>query len=309
MVGWIPVAGQVNETVSQVAFGVVRLHMNLNLPFAQRQFTFNYATYVVTLNYNTFSIYNPHYKPQLHYQNVTNTLIVVDPATDNIYTVQVGPGNTPMSRTASQLVQKIGMSITSSLFHIDTNLLYVGYAAQGTGNGSVVSFSMAGIIVQHSIVFNGSLSNPRAIAIDEPTDTLYVGFNGGNAVLQLDYLLNIKGYQRVPDYLTRLEGARVGVDHVYFITNEQHSKVVRVNKQDFCPANCPHWGYCQKGKCLCDPLLRMSSNGHQCVIPTETESDKGAATALGVLFALTFVVAVLGWILYWRARKGGYVNV
>jgi len=131
MVGWIPVTGQGNETVNQVALGVVRLHINFNAPYSQRNFTFAYATDTVVLALNVFSVYGPHYKPQLHFQNVTNTLIVVDPATDNIFTVQVGPGTTPMTRTQSVLAHQMGQTITSSLFHSDTNLLYVGFAAQG----------------------------------------------------------------------------------------------------------------------------------------------------------------------------------
>jgi len=309
-VGWIPVTGGVNETVNQVALGVVRIHVNLNLPYSQREFYFNYSVDVLPLSYNRFTIFNSHYKPHVHYDWDTEILVVVDPSTSNVYSVQAGPGTSPLSKLRSNLFSKMGMTMTSSFFHADTNLLYVGYAAEGIANGTLVSIEMGTITIQHSITFGMLLGNPRALTLDEPTDNIYVGFNGGNAVIQLDYLLNIIGWQRVPDYLVRLEAAHVTTDHIYFITNEQHAKVIRVNKTDFCPTLCPHWGFCQKGKCVCDRLFHLSSDGSRCELTiTQEEEEEGAAIALGVLFALSFIMAVIGWVLYWRARKSGYIQV
>lgn len=72
MVGWVPIAGGENETVDQVAFGVVRLHVDLTQPFATRNFYFNYTTDVLTISMNRFTIFNSFYKyffftPHFHY--------------------------------------------------------------------------------------------------------------------------------------------------------------------------------------------------------------------------------------------------
>jgi hypothetical protein len=44
------------------------------------------------------------------------------------------------------------------------------------------------------MILHRTLANPRAITIDEPSDTVYVGFNGGDLVVQLSYQLNIQGF-------------------------------------------------------------------------------------------------------------------
>eukprot|EP00026_Physarum_polycephalum_P006739 Phypoly_transcript_06791.p1 GENE.Phypoly_transcript_06791~~Phypoly_transcript_06791.p1 ORF type:complete len:454 (+),score=54.12 Phypoly_transcript_06791:84-1445(+) len=304
MVGWIPT---VNSTLNQVSFGVVRLHANINLPYASRNFTFDPKVDVLALASNQFSLYSPSYRPQVHYQNTTNTLIIVDPATSSIYTVNAGPGTSPLTAGQAQSLPMHGMYMSSSLYRPATNLLYVGYAASGWGNGSIAAVNMATFKIQYSLQFDGTLANPRAITYDESTNSMYVGCNGGDAFVKMDQYLNLQAFQRVPTYLQSMEAARVGEGHIYIITNEQHAKVARVGKEDFCSHLCPVNGYCKKGKCVCAPNLKMNSNKQTCDIPKGT-SDKGAAAALGVLFALTFIAAAAGWVMWWRQRKSGYAS-
>jgi len=309
LVGWMPAILGTNETVHNVAFGIVRVHVNIMLPYLNRFFWFNYTTDVLPLTYGGYVAYNSVFKPHLHYDNDTNILIVVDPATSALWTVQAGPGNSPLSKLQFTSIRNSGVYITSTFFHPDTNILYVGYASEGIGNGTVQGYEMGRLTQQYSITFDQILGNPRALALDEPSDTVYVGFNGGDIVIQLNYLLTVTGYQRVPFYATKIEGVRVGTEHVYFITNEQHSKVMRVAKSDFCSKVCPYMGYCEKGKCKCSPNYALSSDGKACNLATSSKEEKGAAIALGILFAITFILATLGWILYWRVRKGGYQTV
>jgi hypothetical protein len=224
MVGWIPISAG-NASLSQVAFGLVRLHANINQPYANRNYTFDPTVDVLPLAYNTFSVYDPYFKyvpntslpspsrspaninratqieislnvlalaynhsrshsrsptishsptphshshtythlsflppscilfsffvylrksllifylrPQLHYRNTTNTLIIVDPATDSIYTVAVGPGTFPMSAGIAQRVSPTLFlslipailsysAVTTSNFQIFANFAEVG---------------------------------------------------------------------------------------------------------------------------------------------------------------------------------------
>jgi len=312
-VGWIQVNATSGNNFPQVALGVVRTHVNINAPWNLRQFTYNPAIDVVYLAYNRYAPYSQHFKPHIHFSNTTNTLVVADPATNVIYTIKV-----PGSQVAFGSVQFNHVKtsppamISSSFLHIDTNLIYLGLAAQGVGNGSIVAVDLGTLTVQHSLTFASQfMSNPRAITIDDSVDTIYVGFEGGDIILKMDYLFGITGFQRVPDYLTHLEAAAVGNEHVYFVTNEQHSKVIRVKKADFCTDVCPYLGYCKADKCVCPTNYRLSSRGMECEIAAiqTSKEEKGAAVALGVLFALALVAGAFGWVLYWRARKGGYQAV
>lgn len=58
MVGWIPT----NDTLNSVALGVVRVHVNLTQPFADRNYFFDSTADVVTLSINKFTVYNSFYK-------------------------------------------------------------------------------------------------------------------------------------------------------------------------------------------------------------------------------------------------------
>jgi len=225
-----------------------------------------------------------------------------------VYNIQIGPGNTPMFQLPSVPFSRMNMTITSSYFHHSANILYIGYSGLGTASGKLVAINMTIMQVQHIVTFDRFLSNPRAITYDEKTDSIYVGFNGNDIVIKLNNILVIQAYQRLPPTINKIEAARVGVDHVYFITNEQHSKVLRVNKTDFCSTLCPYNGYCSAGKCRCYESYTLNKEGTICDLNirtnTNTITDKGAAVALGVLFALTLIIGTLGWILFWRAKKG-----
>ncbi len=50
----------------------------------------------------------------------------------------------------------------------------------------------------------------------------------------------------------------------------------------------------------------LSLSYYHFIVPEEKKykEDKSAATALGVLFALSFVGAAAGWFLYYRNRRG-----
>lgn len=122
------------------------------------------------------------------------------------------------------------------------------------------------------LIRNGGYSNPRALVLDlfNTTPTLYVGFNGGGAIMRIDiskiasqayaitgyplyfsiilclfvlfYTFDYLRIQALPYYLHRVWVGSVAPQHVYFATNEQHSKVFRVSKSDFCPSTCSFFG-------------------------------------------------------------------
>jgi len=244
MVGYYPPDP---ANLTQVAIGIVRFHLNLNSPPSSHHFTFDSQVDVVQLNYNTFTTFHSLYKPFLHFDNSTKNIIVVNPSTTLAHQVRVVANNEPMVRWDSSIIERLGLSITSSCFNNNENLLYVGYSASGFNDGALVAYGMDIVEARYSIDFPG-LANPRAIAIDTSTNIVYVGFNGGNVVIQLDQSLTILGYQTLPYYLYQLEAAAFSNGYVYFITNEQYSKVARVSQNDFCLSVCT--GYCLQGKCI-----------------------------------------------------------
>jgi len=83
-----------------------------------------------------------------------------------------------------------------------------------------------------------------------------------------------------------------------------------VNELDFCTNPCPINGYCEGGMCLCLDGYKLSGDKTSCdLIPTTVsntvyQKEKGAAIAMGVLWAITLIAAVVGWVLWYRSRKG-----
>jgi hypothetical protein len=102
-----------------------------------------------------------------------------------------------------------------------------------------------------------------------------------------------------------------GFDHVYFSTYEQHSKIFRLNKLDFCQNECPYNGYCDKEICRCNSGFEF--NAGNCELPprrvTEIDFNTSTSIAFGVLFSIAVLVAIIGWVLYYRKSKEGYSRV
>jgi len=267
--------------------------------------------------------YNPDFKPFLiHAWNVSTSapvnstyLVVVDPYT-NFATLVLGNYNPaiPLQVTGYSYVPVFGNyqmgQIVSAVAYQD--LLFVGVSVDGQGTGWIDVLFLANLTRRASaIMLPTNYSDPRALVLDyfAPTPTLYVGMNGGWSLLRIDInSLNITGYQALPFYLHRTWRGMATHEHVYFVTNEQHSKVYRVAKSDFCKSPCMEFGYCYSGRCICNQ--NMVQKGSVCewktvVIETNiAHKDKAGEVVLGIFFAIATIAAIAGWYMVWKNRRG-----
>jgi len=329
-VGYYPKAW--NETWN-LEFGVVRARYDLNAerpnqaPQNWTRWHYNYTVDKVAISNNTqFITYNEFYKPQIHHlwnvttahPNVTYT-IVVDPGTHYVRTilgdfdptVPLTLSNNFWHPTAGDWAHG---TITTSKICWSERLLILGLRVAGQGTGAVVFLNIADLTEKGRVNLPTNYSDPKAIAVDEFSGHVYVAMNGGGAVIRIDSkTFNITGYQRVPRYLERAWDAIDTPQHVYFITNEQHSKVFRLHKTNLCETECSEFGYCHERKCVCGQGFDLSDG--KCVWHTEykdretIKKDKGGLAALGVFFALSTVAAGAGWYLVWKSKRQGYQAV
>jgi len=183
------------------------------------------------------------------------------------------------------------------------------------GTGVIVFLNIANLTEHSFIQLPVNYSDPRALVVDELEGNLYVGMNGGGAILKINlYTQQITGYQNTPFYLDKIWAGLAAPDHVYFTTNEQHAKVFRVAKTDLCTNLCAGmFQYCKAGKCVCPPEFEMHNN--QCRWPqlahdeAVMKREKGGEIALGIFFTIAVIAAAAGWYMVWKGKRGSYQTV
>jgi hypothetical protein len=271
-------------------------------------------TDVVILYHNDFHPYHATTKPQLIHDYNTDRIYVVDTNQVTIFSVTAPrDGVAPMVKGVSVAFPPRYGRIAGSTWHYYNDIIYVGFAGKGRSNSTLVSVDLTSMSILREFNFPIPYSNPRAIA--GRNSTLFIGFEGGPSIIKFDVnTWQIVGIQRLPEYLHQVYSAwDAGFDHIYFSTYEQHSKVFRLDKLDFCGKECPYNGYCDKQICKCNTGYQMTSDGNKCEIPPEIIKerfeDSAAAIALGILFAIAFVAAIIGWVLFYRKNKDGYARV
>jgi len=252
-----------------------------------------------------------------------SALFIVDNYADKMYAFAL-PANLSVPLTSANLgsydisTLTVNYQISSVAYDNTKANIYIGLATNGMGTGSVLTIGMNPASIGPNwapippgtsmVTLPTNFSNPKAMAVDTDSGSLYVAPNGGSAIVRIS--LNnflITGYQNLPEYLHRTWLAGEGGEHVYFATNEQHSKVFRVNKTDFCEKPCPYWGYCTNGKCVCGEFFAMLDGYCQ---PKSYVQERniyhrvhGGETALGILFMFAVIAAVAGWFMFWRTRR------
>jgi hypothetical protein len=289
---------------------------------------------VVSLYSNGFTSFSATYKPWIHLMfgvgpNLnSNYALVIDPSSQAIYLLDVtAVDQAPKLLDTSPVPTDSQHELVSVDYEFKTRVLVIGLSSYGMAPGTIAvyNFSTSPTSIKippaNTFVLPSNYSNPKALAFDRFTTHLYIGFNGYNEILRYNLGVTpyvIDGYQRLPEYLHRSwEGIATPV-HVYFVTNEQNSKVFRVDKEDFCSSPCPYFGFCQKGKCVCSEYFQLSKDKSTCelaaaaaeiVYINKYHKAHGGEVALGVLFALTFVAGAVGWVLWHRSRRASYQAV
>jgi len=316
----------------QLQFGVVRAVFNMSNDLPSNNFTqrwaINASNDVVAIVPNAQLVtFNQYYKPIIfHVWNVTgaaspNTTytLIIDPGT--LWVSQIlGNFNpaVPLTLSSNQWnPSHIGLpygGITSATLYYPGQTLILGIGTPGIGTGAIAFVNVLDLSTRGVLTLPANYSDPKALAIDEFNGTLYVAMNGGGSLLQINInSMTITGYQNLPFYLLRAWEGIATFEHVYFITSEQHTKVFRLHKRDFCPSLCPFNGYCQAGSCVCSTGFEMVSG--QCqwqalIVEKHTaDVNKAGEIVLGVFFAITFVAGAIGWFLVWKAKRAGYQAV
>jgi len=310
LVGWVPNLQQ----QGYIKFGVVRAHLNMDGPFNTRGFYWNEETDVLPLYEDDYNPFHSTFRPHLFLETFLNRLYVVDPSSLNIYSIFLPNSTTALMRVIGNYQLATSGYISGLAWSPFRNQVYIGFAGIGFAPGKLLTVDLPNLRILNTFNFPEYYSVPAALT--EFNGTLYIGFTHGPGIISFNVnTYQIRGIQRTPHYLSTVYRAfDAGFDHVYFITHEQHSKVFRVNKHDFCDDVCPYNGYCLRGKCTCSTPWLLSKDLKACELPVGADKEhvvveKGAAVAMGVLFAVTVVVAAAGWFLWYKGKHSAYSAV
>jgi len=309
-VGWA--AGPLlSIPADSVGFVVVRAKINFAQTPAARQWQWDISDTsgdIAVLYEDKYRPYHSTFRPYIIHDFTGNKLFVIDPETTSIYSI-LAPADltSPISVNGGTLDLSHYGRLAGLNWHYFNEILYLGFSTDGSNNGSLLAVNLNSLSIVQRFSFDGYHNNPRAIA--GVNETLYIGFEGGPSVIKFDVVKwQIVGSTRLPENLHQVYAAwDGGYDWIYFATYEQHSKVFRIHKLDFCPQGCPWDGWCEMAICQCPTGYTLTAD-NKCSPPAKPAdtitTDKSTAIAMGVLFAVTFIAAVLGWVLFIRTRSG-----
>jgi len=149
---------------------------------------------------------------------------------------------------------------------------------------------------------------------EPPTTYLFVIASGSNRIsrLLMNGLTYVSNTSAVIDStINKISSALYYKPHLFFSTYEPDAKIVRITEENFCPQWCQDTGYCLLGACQCRPGFAKDPQHPTlgCRYVTLIDAEKSQVTnerasiALGVLFGITVVVAIVGWSCWWRAKS------
>jgi len=308
--GWSLNNGQANLTLIRTAINVTAIAAN-----SSSIFVFNPSLDSITFPSWGFKDYTRTFKPWIFHSDNRTHLIIVDPASNCIVKINI-PSSPTSPLTYGGRIQL--RDITGATFDYKKDVVYIGQQGMGIENGTIVAVDIINMRVIQTYHLTEFESNPRGLSVDG-NGNLYVGLYGGHAILKVDTSAwKTVGYVTLPHDMRSITSISARSNHVYFVTHEQHSKVGRVTYDNFCAGSCDrNFGFCSGGVCQCLPHLDMAADKRTClphsVAMEELEADKAAhnhrgEVALGLLFALSFIAAVAGWVYVFRHRIAKKVN-
>lgn len=250
------------------------------------------------------------YKPKIFRAgNPLYYLLIVDPSSHCIYKAlipQDDMAGTPSITLDSTLC--LPFRFGGSAFDSDSQLLYVAQVTTGTAPGSITVINTVTLLATDVITLQEYQSNPVALTFHN--GFLYVGFNGGPALLKYDRSNGgMTQYSTVPTYLRAVQAVHARHSSLYFVTYDQFAKVGKASESHFCLYMCDRkFGYCENRECKCVNGTTLNADGKTCDLTPVEIHDKGVAShageiALGLLFVVTFIAGAVGWFLLWRSRR------
>jgi len=257
------------------------------------------------LSTNHYALFSPSRKPSIFWNKETNLVTVIVPDMYTHYFI------VNVSGSQMNLVKKFtdGHSYSALLFSKETNNVYVAsstWDSEDDSSGYIRCLNIQSGTWQSEITFSIPGANfPSTLAIDDstPNPYLYVGFSGGPSIIKLTTPhLKIVGHVRLPLELSQLSSAQYVQNHVYFCTGDNKGKVFRIETEDFCPSLCGANSACKKGTCIC--FDGYDSIDGTCKLQTKTPTSANSSTILlSILVLIAVGIAVIGFVLYYRARK------
>jgi len=280
---------------------------------------------VLPLNNSCFDIWTDINKPQIYIdQNINNKkyLIVVIPGRcDSIYKIDI---NFPhLIEGIVQVVNPaptLNKEITSSTYSNITKILYYAYKGYNSLDLSIKCIDVAlGIPLTCDRKFNANETIP-VMTFNPAKNELYMATMDFDKIYRMNgdpsSGLAVTGIATLPVPLRAVSAINIHDDFLYLATWEPNAQFGRISLvTGFCPAFCGPNGFCSNPQdanpCACAPGFSQDPNKnyfdcaptHEVDIYKNEILERSLATTLGVLFAISLIIAVVGWVFWWRKRN------
>jgi len=329
-----------------MGFSVARAKLKMSasqLEFDSDQQVIPSTQLTFSLSEQCYDIYTSNYRPWVWVKHVSQYVLVVypGPCSRVILVGGISNASNPLKKSPVQKlfpVRDTNSYVASAAFDWKNELIWLATKHYEQGNVQLVCVKSAGGQLQ----LVGQWDMERFVAEADPILTIAYDPDGFNPKLTVaTLLLAASGFDNVfrysyaptggaPSYLS---GAALSLNwnkvsatlyhspYFYFATYEPNAKIVRIPRTSFCaPASGPCGGhsYCAGGACVCesgwtyDGISKDARGVLRCVpgfiadVERKVEQTSGATGALATLLAFSIVAGIVGWVLWWRARKSSY---
>jgi len=168
------------------------------------------------------------------------------------------------------------------------------------------------------VILTANESTP-ILAIEPSFSNVYVATSGFDRIYKYSAVtLAISGVAVLPPPLKPVSSMYSLGGFLYLVTSEPNAVIGRISENNFCDSFCSRHGYCDGSAktcaCIDDyakdtafPTQFICAPKHYIQQQETLKSEKGAATAFGVMFGLATLAGIFGWFLWFRGQS--YSNI
>jgi len=285
---------------------------------------------VLLLNDTCFDIWTDINKPHLYidkFDGKDYLIVAVTGRCDAFYRIAI---EADLTRSAFEVFPKddiVGLNtdIFSTTYDKNSKQIFYAYKKYNSDDISLHSFNVSNLSPKPAVRILTVNDTSPVFAFDQNKNVLYMAAASHDHIYQIDSsnIKNDLGIAVLPIDLKLVASMLVVDDFLYLVTWEPNAQLARINlPQHFCKIFCGTNGYCAEGKsnlCLCAPGYKNPSDNTvgviQCLPAHEVDvyknviNERGLAITFGILFAVAFIAAAGGWVMWWRSRKVDYSSL
>jgi len=286
--------------------------------------TFNPDRDVLILEGICYDIFTEYLRPQI-YLNRGNIIVSVPGHCNAFYKTAIPAGNSELvGQTFQQFTPPGVEKIVASILNRGNGILYFALKNYNSATITIKSFDTVQWAMTSTIELLAVNETSPVFAIDEVSNILYIATAGFDRIYQwqdVNGVFKELGTATLPSRISLISSMVYQDEFLYMVTDEPNAQIARISLIRFCDIFCGPLAYCiaqdtsVPGICSCtegyelppgifDTVMCLPHRDVN-VITNMINQETGAYVFL-VLFLITLIIGIIGWGMWWRARRVTY---